>query len=83
MLACGLLYLSHKVNQREAESMSKYRLICPECNAVVITTYPEAAVWELCPACKRHMWDLHDVRMADKMDVEPSIGPRRSTYAEN
>lgn len=47
--------------------MSKYRLICPECSAVVITTYPEAAVWELCPACKHHRWDLYDARMADKV----------------
>ena len=45
--------------------MSKYRLICPECSAALITTYPEAAVWELCPACRRHMWDINDARMAD------------------
>lgn len=45
--------------------MLKYRLICPECNAAFITTYPEAVVWELCPVCRRHMWDLNDARMAD------------------
>lgn len=45
--------------------MSKYRLICPGCSAVVITAYPEAVVWELCPACKRHRWDQCDILMAD------------------
>ena len=47
--------------------MPKYRLICPECSAVVITAYPEAVIWERCPACKRHMWDHGDVLMADRI----------------
>jgi Zn-finger nucleic acid-binding protein len=47
--------------------MSKYRLICPECSAVVITAYPEAVVWELCPACEFHIWDIYDAKMADKV----------------
>jgi hypothetical protein len=68
---------------RKAGSMSKYRLICPECSAAVITTYPEAAVWELCPGCRRHMWDLFDARMADKIDAGPPRGAGRSTHAEN
>jgi hypothetical protein len=69
--------------QRKAGSMSKYRLICPECNAAVITTYPEAAVWELCPGCRRHQWDLFDARMADKIDAKSSTSAGRSTHAEN
>ena len=63
--------------------MSKYRLICPECSAVVLTNYPEATVWELCPSCRRHIWDLHDARMADKVDAEAPYGTGRSTHAEN
>lgn len=45
--------------------MPRYRLICPDCNAVLVTAYPEAAVWELCPACRQYMWDPYDARMAD------------------
>ena len=45
--------------------MTKFRLICPECSAVVITANPEAMVWELCPGCRSHSWDLYDVRMAE------------------
>jgi hypothetical protein len=63
--------------------MSKYRLICPECSTIVLTSYPEAAIWELCPACRRHTWDLHDARMADKINEKPPYGTERSTHAEN
>jgi hypothetical protein len=45
--------------------MPKYRLICPECNAVIATACPEAMVWELCPVCKKYMWDPYDAKMAD------------------
>jgi len=63
--------------------MSKYRLICPECSAVVITPYPEVAVWELCPGCRRHRWDLYDARMADKVESGSAAEAGRSTHAEN
>jgi Zn-finger nucleic acid-binding protein len=68
---------------RKAGSMAKYRLICPECSAAVITTYPEASVWEVCPGCRRHVWDLFDAQLADKIDTEPSRSAGRSTHAEN
>lgn len=69
--------------QGRRESVTKYRLICPECSAVVLIPYPEAAVWELCPSCRRHMWDLYDARMADRMDTGQSHAAGRSTHAEN
>jgi uncharacterized protein with PIN domain len=78
-----IAFMDHRKLGRKADSMSKYRLICPECNAVVLTTYPEAAVWELCPSCRRHVWDLHDARMADKVDAAAPHGSGRSTHAEN
>jgi Zn-finger nucleic acid-binding protein len=45
--------------------MSQYRLICPDCSAVIVTACPEAMVWELCPACRKYRWDLYDAKMAD------------------
>jgi hypothetical protein len=45
--------------------MDKYRLICPDCGTSIITAIPEAVMWELCPGCYRHGWDLLDVRMAE------------------
>ncbi len=51
--------------------MSKYRLICPECSAVVIAEYREAVVWELCPGCRCHVWDEYDVLMAEMVRYRP------------
>jgi Zn-finger nucleic acid-binding protein len=45
--------------------MVKFRLICPVCDAVIITSSPEALVWEQCPACRKHIWDVYDAMMAD------------------
>jgi len=45
--------------------MIKFRLICPVCDAVIITSSPEAMAWELCPGCRKHIWDGYDAMMAD------------------
>ena len=45
--------------------MTKFKLICSDCNAVIITSSPEAMVWELCPGCHKHIWDMYDALMAD------------------
>lgn len=45
--------------------MIKFRLFCPECDAVIITSSPEALVWELCPSCRKHIWDMYDALMAE------------------
>jgi Zn-finger nucleic acid-binding protein len=58
--------------------MKRYRLICPECGAVIVTGYPESALWELCPSCKRHVWDDYDAMMADLITVD-----QRSRAAKN
>lgn len=54
--------------------MLKFRLICPDCNAVIITSSPEAMVWERCPACRTHIWDRYDALMADVAPMKPSAG---------
>ncbi len=45
--------------------MVKFKLICPDCDAVIITSSAEALIWEVCPACRRHRWDMGDVMMAE------------------
>ncbi len=45
--------------------MAKYRLICPRCGASVIAASPEDVLWERCPGCSKHVWDLYDARMAE------------------
>ena len=45
--------------------MIKYRITCPDCSASVYAIYPEAILWERCPACLRHTWDTCDIQMAD------------------
>ena len=52
--------------------MIKFKLICPDCNAVIITASPEAMVWELCPGCKHYILDIYDVMMAEVMPMKPS-----------
>lgn len=51
--------------------MRKFKLICPDCNASIITSSPGSLVWELCPACRKHVWDGYDALMADVMPLMP------------
>ncbi len=50
--------------------MVRFRIICPECNAVVLTQHRLAAVLELCPSCRHHVWDLQDALLADQVSQE-------------
>ena len=59
-----------QANHREG-TMSKYRLTCPECNAIVITADPEAVIWERCPGCRMHVWERYDVLMAERVGYRP------------
>jgi len=45
--------------------MAKFKLVCPGCGAVIITSLPTAVIWELCPSCHLHIWDKYDALMAD------------------
>ena len=45
--------------------MIKFKMFCPDCGAKVITSTPQAVIWELCPGCRAHIWDMSDVMMAD------------------
>ena len=57
-------------------------MICPDCGAAVLTAYPEAVVWEMCPACRHHVWDIYDAQMADKVYHEARF-TERSSHAKN
>lgn len=43
----------------------KFKMSCPNCNAAIITACPDAVIWELCPSCRRHVWDGYDAKMAE------------------
>ena len=45
--------------------MADFKIMCPKCFAMVITSHPEAMIWERCPACRRHVWETYDLMMAE------------------
>jgi Zn-finger nucleic acid-binding protein len=45
--------------------MIHFKITCPECGAVMITATPDAAILELCPLCRHHVWDKYDALMAE------------------
>lgn len=45
--------------------MIKFKMFCPDCGAVIITTTPQAVIWEFCPGCRSHIWDMSDALMAE------------------
>ncbi len=57
--------------------MTRYRIICPDCGATIITATRLSAVLELCPACKHHVWDVIDALLADPYSTESGevVGP--------
>jgi len=52
--------------------MANFKIMCPKCFAMVITAHPEAMMWELCPGCRRHVWEAYDLMMAEMVVEEAS-----------
>jgi hypothetical protein len=50
--------------------MTRYRIICPDCGASVITATRLSALLECCPKCKHHIWDMYDALLADLYSPE-------------
>jgi Zn-finger nucleic acid-binding protein len=50
--------------------MTRYRIICPVCGAIVITATRLSALLEECPKCQRHIWDMYDALLADLYSPE-------------
>ena len=50
--------------------MTRYRIICPDCGAIIITATRLSAVLEECPKCRHHIWDLYDALLADLYSME-------------
>lgn len=64
---CCIPHLS-KYSGRSRERgnlMTELKIICPECSAVVVTSYPEVLLWEHCPECRHHVWENDDLQMAE------------------
>lgn len=47
--------------------MIKFKMYCPKCSAMVVTENPQVIIWELCPGCNSHIWDMTDALMAEIM----------------
>ncbi len=45
--------------------MTRFRIICPDCGAIVITKTRLSALLECCPKCRQHIWDMYDALLAD------------------
>lgn len=69
----------------KVEPVTRFRIICPECGATLITQSPEGAIWETCPQCRRHVWDLYDALMADVVPAEQKspFNPAGAVEADN
>lgn len=50
--------------------MTRFRIICPDCGAIIITATRLSAVLEVCPKCKKHIWDVYDALLADLYSLE-------------
>ena len=50
--------------------MTRFRIICPDCGAVVLTETRLSAILENCPKCKNHIWDIYDALLADRYSLE-------------
>ena len=64
-------YLQKRIMRviKKGKSMADYKIICPKCFATVLTSHPEAMIWELCPACRRHVWEAPDLMMAEVVNA--------------
>ena len=51
--------------------MVKFKMCCPKCGAMIITETPQVVIWELCPGCSAHIWDLTDALMAEVVPSSP------------
>jgi hypothetical protein len=58
--------MSERCHELHINTMKKFRIICPECGAGFLVDSPEALIWERCPACRIHVWDMDDALMADR-----------------
>lgn len=69
--------------ESKSKAMKRYRIICPECNAGFLVDLPEALIWERCPSCRIHIWDLYDALMAERHMPDDMKHNARHTQAGN
>lgn len=58
--------------------MVRYKITCPECKAALIVASQEAAIWERCPSCGLHEWDMDDLLMAEVVQDGTRFGVIRA-----
>ncbi len=63
--------------------MVRFKMICPDCGAAVMTTAPEAVVWERCQSCGLHIWDMYDALLADVVTSSKPESDVRRINADN
>ncbi len=63
--------------------MIRFKMTCPDCGAVIITRSPHTTVWELCPSCRHHVWDIYDALMAEPYSPEKQHDATHGMHADN
>lgn len=63
--------------------MVNFKMVCPNCGAVIKTASPDAVIWEFCPGCRHHIWDMYDAMMADVCETEQHGACGRGAHANN
>ncbi len=63
--------------------MTKFKIICPDCSAVIVTAYPESMIWELCPHCRHHIIDNFDALMSHAVVPVNYQGVSRGAFIGN
>ena len=51
-----------------------FRMKCPVCGTAVIAASPLELIWEFCPGCGSHIWDIADIIMAEAQRGDGSQG---------
>jgi Zn-finger nucleic acid-binding protein len=63
--------------------INKFKIMCPECGVAVVTANPKMLIWELCPSCRHHVWDMYDVLLAEVYINDRNSVAARAFHAEN
>jgi hypothetical protein len=79
----GMVVATNGVKREGDRPMMRFKMTCPDCSAVIITRSPLAAVWELCPSCRRHVWDSYDALMAEAFASEKASISGHGIHPDN
>jgi Zn finger protein HypA/HybF involved in hydrogenase expression len=63
--------------------MVKFRMSCPDCSTQIIAASPRMMMWEACPGCGVHRWDIYDAMMAETYKKWPFDGIEVAEHVQN